>query len=126
VYQAYLLLKADNDFSFATAHKRLAERFPAAAFTEGPDSLAMATGGWDIALHLTVGPDVLAESQRIAEQVTGGQDDQGIGACDRRIEIASDVPDPEMDHFDKYLLVLEAMQGFRGVIAVDPKEPCVL
>src|SRR5437763_756763 len=106
MYQAYLLLKSDNDFTLAKARQRLAEKFPTATFTESPDLLAMATYDWNIALRINAGPEVLAESQQIAEHVTGGQDDQGIGACARRVEIASEVPDPEMEHFDKYLRVL--------------------
>jgi hypothetical protein len=126
MYQAYLLLKADTDFTFAEARKRLAERFPEAAFTEDANSLAMVTDDWDIAFTMNAGANVLAESRLFAEQITGTEDDQqGIGTCQRRVEISSDVPDPEMDHFDQYLKVLDAMQSFQGVIAIDPSEPSV-
>jgi hypothetical protein len=31
-----------------------------------------------------------------------------------------------MDHFNDYLQVIEVLQSFQGVIAVDPSEPSLL
>jgi hypothetical protein len=36
------------------------------------------------------------------------------------------VPDPELEHFNDYLLAVEVLQSFRGLIAVDPREPSLL
>ena len=126
MYQAYLLLKTQNDFTLAKARQHLAEAFPDATFTEGPESLAMETPDWELSVQTNDAPEVLAESRQIAEQITGVDDDQGIATCARRVEIASDVPDPEMDHFEKYQRVLDTMRSFEGAILIDPKEPCVL
>ena len=126
MYKAHLLLKKDNDFSFAKARARLAEKFPSATFTDGPWSLTLETDDWDIAFQESGGPEVLQESQHIAEQITGEEDDQGIGTCERRVEMSSDVPDPEMDHFEQFQDVLEVMRTFQGTILIDPREPCVL
>jgi hypothetical protein len=81
---------------------------------------------WEIHLTLEDGPAVLEESIRIAEQISGAEDELGIRACNRRIEVASDVPDPKMEHFDDYLKVIEVLQTFRGVVLVDPEEPSLL
>ena len=126
MYQAYLLLKMPNDFTLAKARLRLAEAFPGATFTEEPASLAMETEDWDLSLTMNSGPEVLADSRHFAEQLTGVDDDQGIAACGQRVEIGSDVPDPDLEHFEKYQRVLDAMRTFEGAILLDPKEPCVL
>ena len=96
MYQAYLLLKTQNDFTLAKARQQLAEAFPDATFTEGSGSLAMETPDWELSVQTNDGPEVLAESRQIAEQITGVDDDQGIATCARRVEIASDVPDPRL------------------------------
>ncbi len=126
MYQAYLLLKSPNDFTLPKARQRLAEAFPDASFTDGPDSFAMETPDWELSLRMNAEPEVLAESAKFAEQVTGSDDDQGLAACASRVEIESDVPDPVLEHFDKYQRVLDAMRTFEGAILLDPKVPCVL
>ena len=77
-------------------------------------------------MTLVTSPQVLQESREIEEKIGGDEDDLGIANCDRRVEVASDIPDPEMDHFNEYLLVIEVLQSFKGIIAVDPKEPSLL
>lgn len=126
MYQVHFLLQPKNDFSLAAAAKRLGERFPGYSVANADGVVTLATDDWEIHLQVASGPEVLADSQRIAELVTGGEDEMGIGAIDRRVEVASDVPDPFMAHFDDYLRVVETMQTFQGVIGVDPKEPSLL
>jgi hypothetical protein len=76
---------------------------------------------------MNAGPEVLEDSQRFAEVIAGGEEEgKGIAAIDRRAEIGSDTPDPEMDHFEDYLTLLDAVRSFRGIIAIDPSEPSLL
>lgn len=126
MYQAHLLLEPGTDFTFEEAQKRLAARFPGFTLQSGAGALVLAHGDWEIHLRFNSGPDVLADSQALAERISGQEDGRDIASIDRRVEIASDVPDPEMDHFNDYLTVLETLQTFRGVIAVDPREPSLL
>jgi hypothetical protein len=126
MYQAHLLLNADTDFTLDEAQRRLVDKFPDASFARDDRSLVLSTDDWEISFIQADGPEVLADSQRVAEHVTGAEDEQGISACDRRIEIGSDIPDPEMEHFEKFQRVIEVMQTFRGAFAIDPREPCVL
>ena len=126
MYQAYLLLKPDNDFSFEEAQRQLAKKFPTAEFTSAPGSLQMDTDDWGLAMQLNEGDDVLVESRQLAEEITGIADDQGIATCSRRVEFGSDVPDYDLRHFDKFQRVLEALRTFNGTVLVDPQEPCVL
>ena len=66
------------------------------------------------------------QQRKMEEHIGGAQDDLGLTTCDRRVEVASDYPDPDMAHFNDYLSVIEVLQSFRGVIAVDPQEPSLL
>jgi hypothetical protein len=42
---------------------------------------------------------------------------------DRRVEVWSDSVDPMMEHFNDFLLMVEVLKTFRGVVAVDPGGP---
>jgi hypothetical protein len=126
MYQAYGLLKPDSDFTIAGAAKKLAARFPDWSIVHDSDKLLLSSSDWEIHLTVNSGPRVQQESRDIEEKIGGDQDDLGIAACDRRVEIATDTPDPEMDHFNDYLSVVEVLQSFKGLIAVDPQEPSLL
>jgi hypothetical protein len=126
MYQAYLLLEPSTDFTFDAAANRLAQKFPSFEVTRANNGLILSSEDWEISLRMNSGPEVVEESHRIAEHISGQDDGRDIASIDRRVEIASDVPDPEMDHFNDYLMVIETLQTFRGVIAVDPTEPSLL
>jgi hypothetical protein len=126
MYQAYGLLKPDSDFTLAEAAKRLAEKFPDHSVVHNDEKLMLSSKNWDMQLTLVTGPHVLQESREIEEKIGGDEDDLGIANCDRRVEVSSDVSDPEMEHFNEYLFVIEVLQSFKGIIAVDPKEPSIL
>lgn len=126
MYRAYGLLLPNSDFSLSAAAQKLAQQFPDAAIEQVDQRLRLTKGDWEIHLTLRQGPDVLEESRRIAEHIGGAEDELGITTCERRVEIESDVPDPEMDYFNDYLLVLETVQSFQGVVGVDPQEPSLL
>ena len=126
MYHAYGLLLPPSDFTLAAAAQKLASVFPGFELAQREVRLTLAKDDWEIHLTLEEGPEVLEESHRIAEHVGGGEDELGIGTCNRRVDVASDVPDPEMDHFNDYLQVIEMLQTFKGVIPVDPHEPSLL
>ena len=88
--------------------------------------LSLSSDNWEIHLTLEEGPQVLEDSIRIADQIGGADEELGIAKCNRRVDVATDYPDPEMDHFNDYLQVMEVVQSFQGVIAVDPSEPSLL
>ena len=126
MYRAYGLLLPDSDFTLSEAAVRLAAKFPRASIAPGDQGLTLTLEDWDIRLRLREGPEVLEEARAMAEQIGGAEDELGITNCARRVEVWSDVPDREMEHFNDYLLVMEAVQSFRGVIGVDPQEPSLL
>jgi hypothetical protein len=126
VYSAFGLLKPGSDFTMAEAAGRLAARFPACAVEQRADAVVVASADWEIHLTLNDSPAVLEESRAMAERIGGAEDARDIDACARRVELASDTPDPEMAHFNDYLRAVEVLKSFQGLIAVEPEEPSLL
>ncbi len=126
MYQAYGLLKPDSDFTLAAAVQRLAAKLPRYAIAQSDQRVTVSSKDWEIHLVLSTAAEVIDEARRLEEGIGGAQDDLGITACTRRVEVASDTPDPEMEHFEDYLSVIEVLKSFRGLIAVDPEEPSLL
>lgn len=126
MYTAYGLLTPDNDFTMGEAARRLSAKFPSFTVKQKADTLVVSSADWEIHLTLNESPTVLEESRATAELIGGPEDAKDIAACRRRVELASDIPDPEMEHFNDYLLAIEVLQSFKGLIAVDPKEPSFL
>ncbi len=126
MYSAFGLLRPDSDFTMAEAARRLSAKFPSCAVDQQADSTVVSSANWEIHLTLNDTPAVLEESRTMAERIGGADDAKDIALCARRVELASDVPDPEMEHFNDYLLAIEVLQSFKGLIAVDPSEPSLL
>lgn len=126
MYSAFGLLTPDTNFTMAEAARRLTAKFPSFAVEQKTDTIVVSSADWEIHLTLNESPTVLDESRETAGHIGGAEDAMDIAACARRVELASDIPDPEMDHFNDYLLAVEVLQSFKGLIAVDPKEPSLL
>ncbi len=126
MYSAFGLLTPNSDFTMTEAAHRLRAKFPSYTVELQDETLAVSAVDWEIHLTLNVSPTVLDESREMAEQIGGDEDAKDIAVCTRRVELASDVPDPEMEHFNDYLMTVEVLQSFKGLIAVDPKEPSLL
>lgn len=126
MYSAFGLLKPDSDFTMAEAAKRLSAKFPSFEVEQKAGAVVVSSADWEIYLTLNESPAVLDESREMAGHIGGDEDAKDVAICARRVELASDIPDPEMDHFNDYLLAVEVLQSFKGLIAVDPKEPSLL
>jgi hypothetical protein len=126
MYRAYGLLQPDSPFTLADAEVRLRDRFPDAAVSRAGDQVTVERGDWEIELLLTADPAVLAESEGLAEKISGPDDGLDLGACDRRVEVWSDTPDPFVEHLADFHAVIEVLRSFPGVIAVDPAEPALM
>lgn len=71
-------------------------------------------GGWTCSVHLSSEPYVLVESQEMAELFAAARPDQEeIATCNRRFEVVVGT-DPNMDYFNDYLFVLQALESFSG------------
>lgn len=126
MYRAFGLLKPNSDFTLTEAARRLCARFPQYTVEQTTDTITVSSADWEIQLVLNVCPAVIEESREIAAHIGGSDDAQDIAACSRRVEVGSDMADPEMEHFNDYLLTIEVLQSFQGLIAVDPREPSLL
>jgi len=128
MYRAYGLLLSDTDFTLEAAAARLTAKFPGCSVTRGGEQITVSKGDWEIELALVSGPQVQGESEGLAGNLAGLEPAEAaaIAACDRRVEVWSDTPDPSMEHFNEYLFVVEVLKSFRGVVVVDPREPALL
>lgn len=128
MYRAYGLLKPENDFNLTQAFARLTAAFPGSHVTRTDDFITVARGDWDITMSLATGPHIPQETQGITDRIAGlerGEVEDFLHS-DSRVEVASETPDPFMEHFNDFLKVVEVLKSFQGVLAVDPHERALL
>jgi hypothetical protein len=128
MYRAFGLLKSDSNFNLDQAVAQLTPRFPGYTVTRKADQVTIAKGDWEIELALVTGSHIPAETQGITDKVAGfdQSEAEALLSSERRVEVWSETPDPFMEHFNDYLLVVEVLKTFNGLIAVDPQEPSLL
>jgi hypothetical protein len=126
MYRAFALLQPSCNLTLTVLAGRLRERFPSLQVDHNGNEITLTGNNWDYHLLLVSGPDVKAESEGFAERIAGVEDGAEFAACDRRIEVWSDTPDPFMEHFDDHFQVLDVLRGCKGVILIDPSEPGLL
>jgi hypothetical protein len=128
MYRAIGLLRPDSDFTLGEAQARLAAKLPGFDISRDGEQIVLSKGGWWIALRIASGPDVRTETRGLVERLAGidpAEAEEYVNSG-RRVEVWTDVSDPEMEHFNDYIFVVEVLQSFKGVLAVDPKGPGVL
>ena len=128
MYRAYGLLQPGTDFDLDLAASRLTAKFPGYSVTRNGNLVTVAQGDWWIALALVSGPEVRDELEGLVGKLAGLEpaEAEAYVGFGKRVEVWTDVPDPFMEHFNDYLSVVEVLKSFRGLLAVDPKEPGVL
>jgi hypothetical protein len=128
MYRAMGLLQSDSDYTVERAQARLVAKFPGFDVARDGNQLVVSQGEWWIALALVSGPEIRDETEGIVGRLAGVEpaEAEALAASDRRVEVWTDVPDPFMEHFDDYLKVIEVLKTFKGLVAVDPKEPGLL
>jgi len=117
-YQTLILLSTDSDASLDRACEclRSAKAFQNTPITLTVDHVAVAAGGWGLRIRLVTGEDVLLESQELVQRYGSGRADLVfLASVNTRFEMESD-PDPDMEHFDYYLLTVECLtDAFKGI-----------
>ena len=128
MYRAFGLLRPDSDFSFEQAYSRLAAKLPGFSLARDSNQIVARKGEWWIALAAVAGPSIRLETEGLVGRLAGLEpaEAQTLTESERRVEVWTDVPDPFMEHFNDYLLVIEVLKTFKGLRAVDPKEPAIL
>jgi hypothetical protein len=128
MYRAFGLLKPDTDFSLDEAERRLAAKFPGFRVFRTGVRIDVAKDDWWIALEHVTGAHVPAETEGLVGRLAGVEpaEAESYVASGARVEVWTDLSDPFMEHFNDYILVIEVLQSFGGLLAVDPKQPGVL
>lgn len=128
MYRAIGLLRPDTDFTVEQAEARLAAKFPGFTVARDGNQIVVSKGEWWIALALVSGPEIQMEIEGLVGHVAGIEPSEAaiLAEANRRVEVWTDVTDPFMEHFNDYLLVVEVLKSFNGLLAVDPKEPALL
>jgi hypothetical protein len=119
-YDAVACLQDGSDFSLDTAAKRLAEWVPEAEITRDAYDISVNISGWEVHLRLMDEPFVAQESKDVAQHFASCPRAEEIAKCQRRVEVYSTDQDPDMKHFNDFVSVCQALEGFRGVILFDP------
>ena len=121
-YKAVAFIADDSEFTVPLAAERLRALpgVPDLTVTVAPNELTASFGGWDLHLMVDEGGYVPAEARETAAASPGYRNAAAVARCRRMAAIWSNDPDPEMDHFNDYLLSVEALvDEFRGVYAQD-------
>ncbi len=126
-YQALALLPPHSSCSLDDVARSLEQRFTAVVSSHGEPRLIATThtiilawSDWSLRVTLADAPHVLLESQEMADLFAAGRSDRElIARCQRRIEVAAD-SDPQMDHFNDYIFVLDVLERIPHVILFDP------
>ena len=126
MYNAFGLLTPASEFTLDAARDKLAKKFPAAAVAKTDGTVTLTGPDWDFQLFINDKPDVLTEHQAMAEKLGGVAANPEVAACGRRVEVWSNTNDPFLEHFNDFISIIEVLQSFPGVIAVDPKEPAFM
>lgn len=128
MYRAIGLLRPDTDFTLDAAQSRLADKFPGFTITRDGEQILVSKGEWWIAMRVASGRDVQMETEGLVGHIAGVEpaEAEEYVSAGRRVEVWTDVSDPFMEHFNDYLLVVEVLKSFNGLLAVDPNERGVL
>jgi hypothetical protein len=128
MYHAIGLLQADNNFSITEAEARLKQALPEHTVIPNGSRIRVERGEWWIALELVAGSQLRDETEGLVSKLAGLEPAEADGyvRSNERVEVWTDIPDPFMEHFNDFLSIVEVLKSFRGLLAVDPKEPGVL
>jgi hypothetical protein len=119
-YSALAYLTDESDFAVPAAAERLASR-PSLSGVRmqviSERELHLLFDGWRLRIAVEDGDHVAEEAREAAE---ADPDYEGAARCRRRASIWSEDSDPDMDHFNDYVLTVEALaRCFRGFHALD-------
>lgn len=86
------------------------------------DLLLVGWSDWSFQLDYETEPHVAVESSQIAADFAATHPARSqIAACQRRLSLSGG-DDPQMDHFNDYLFIVEILESFKGVYLFDPYE----
>lgn len=125
-YSQMVLLCSEESLDLAQIEQRLSADIPSAdlyrsSIPRGGEFLELTWNDWAIAVGYEKGDVVAEESREIAEAYAEFRPDRSaIAHCRQRIVVNS-APDPEMEHFNDFVLVLESLEKIPGAVLFDPQ-----
>ena len=124
MYECLVLVDSENDVTSAALVAELRRFYssdptaPREILVSGP-TVTLRWEDYTMTVHRSALPNVLDESAEIANEFAAERLDRDrIARCQLRFEISAD-EDPEMDHFNDYLFVGEALQRLARVYRFD-------
>jgi hypothetical protein len=122
-YQAIAFIADDSDFTAARAAERwrcLPGVPELRVEARSAREVVASFGGWSLRLPVDEGGYVPAEARAVAAEYPAYPNAPAVARCQRMASVTSYDPDPGMDHFNDFMLAVEALvDGFRGVYAHD-------
>jgi hypothetical protein len=137
-YNAFILLPSVASVSPEGVLNRIQDFYralcregqPPARFENRHGEVTLIIEGWSLRVILDHGEHVIEEAAEIVEDLEAGRLtaseprllDQakaiGLGSYTARLDISSD-DDPNMDYFNDYIFVIEALNAIPGAVAFD-------
>jgi hypothetical protein len=122
-YQTIILIPANVQLAFAEVVHPLKHHFaeikhPAEFMLEGDKLTIQMDDDW--ALYVNWLNDVRIEANEIADWFAKDRPDQDVIASTDRFISTSGDQDPNMDHFNDYVYVLEVLEDLPNVYVFDP------
>lgn len=125
-YRIALLIPSNHALSFEDLANALRTRFnklrkPPTINAAG-NNIQIKYDDWSLRIYWEENLDVLAEAQEIADRFAVNRSDKAvIASCNRRITTSGD-PDPNMDHFNDFVHVIEVLESIEDTYIFDPGE----
>ena len=126
MYRAYGLIAPQATVTLDSLVDGLKAAFPGFRVALNGKQITVSKDYWEFELLESEGSDVLAGSADLAEKLTGHENAADLESCSRRLEIWSETPDPELEHFEKYQRVVGVLKSIPGITVIDPAEPSFL
>jgi len=125
-YSLLVLLTDQTTLTLDTLAQRLSKRFsydPAVVIEHGTSDVVLVQwGAWSVHIGYENEPHVAVESEDIADRfATSHPSRSDIAFCMQRLSVSGD-DDPNMDHFNDFLFVMEVLESYSGVYLFDPQE----
>jgi hypothetical protein len=126
-YKAMALLPPSVVLSMPELAERLSKTFGAVELSADQTKIAKTIQNpanpeetWSFRLYLENKPHVIFESREMADKFAQNRPDKAvIVSCDRRLFLGCD-PDPNMDFFNDYVIIVQILDEIEGAIVFDP------
>ncbi len=115
-YTTFIFIKDDSDFSLEAAAKKLGALTSVTIQNLRERGFTVCWENWYFEVGLADEPSVLEEHQEDASNSPNDPRMHEAASCRRRVEMWSPETDYDCDYLDEYLITLEVLTGFKGLL----------